>query len=125
IAEEFSMSGVDYLYIDRQHGIADSKTVVEMLRAAEKSAVSVLIRVPLNDEASIASALDSGAHGVIVPMIEDRKDAQAAVRASRYFPDGTRSWGPIRARYGLGDVPAIVNQEILCLVMVETQRSLD
>lgn len=124
IAEEFAMSGADYLYIDQQHGLADTRGLLEMLRAAEKGDTSVLVRVASNSDSAIAHALDAGAHGVIVPMVEDRLGAEAAAQSSRYAPEGRRSWGPIRASHGLGTDPRIVNEEVLCFVMVETSEGL-
>jgi 4-hydroxy-2-oxoheptanedioate aldolase len=64
----------------------------------------------------IGHALDLGAHGVIVPMVEDGRQAADAVAACRYAPAGERSFGVVRG----GPDPAPV-----CLVMVETARGLD
>lgn len=60
-------------------------------------------------------ALDAGAGGVIVPMVNSAAEAQAAVAAMRYPPEGMRSMGPVRAR----DVDANWRRP-LCIVMIET-----
>ncbi|MFJ6077978.1 HpcH/HpaI aldolase/citrate lyase family protein [Pseudarthrobacter sp. NPDC092419] len=125
IAEEFAMAGFDFIYIDQQHGLTSQDTLIEMLRAIAASETTPLVRVAQNDGALIGQALDAGAAGVIVPMINTAEEAALAARACRYHPQGERSWGPIRARYGLGADPATVNREVLCLVMIETVEALN
>jgi 4-hydroxy-2-oxoheptanedioate aldolase len=124
IAEEFAMAGFDFIYIDQQHGLTSQETLIEMLRAVARSETTPLVRVAANDPALIGTALDAGAEGVIVPMINNADEASRAAQACRYHPRGIRSWGPIRARYGLGADPQTVNQEVLCLVMIETSEGL-
>lgn len=124
IAEEFAMAGFDFIYIDQQHGLTSHDTLIEMLRAISRSKTTPIVRVAANDTALIGIALDAGAEGVIVPMINTADEARLAAQACRYHPQGTRSWGPIRARYGLGSDPQTVNQEVLCLVMIETSEGL-
>lgn len=125
IAEEFGYAGFDYIYIDQQHGLTSPDVLVSMLRAIAGTTTTPLVRVACNDPALIGHALDAGAEGVIVPMVEDAEQAAAAVRACRYQPAGSRSWGPLRAAYGLGADPVAVNGEVLCLVMIESRRGLD
>jgi 4-hydroxy-2-oxoheptanedioate aldolase len=73
------------------------------------------VRVARNEPWVIGSALDLGAHGVIVPMVEDAEQATYAVAASRYAPDGIRSFGALRDP---GEAP-------VCLVMIETRTGLE
>jgi 4-hydroxy-2-oxoheptanedioate aldolase len=125
IAEEFAMADMDFIYIDQQHGLTSHDTLIGMLRAIARSNTTALVRVAANDPALIGLALDAGAEGVIVPMISTADEALQAARSCRYFPEGSRSWGPIRARYGLGSDPDTVNREVLCLVMIETREGLN
>lgn len=125
IAEEFAMAGFDYIYIDQQHGLTPHGHLIEMLRSIAVSTTTPLVRVAANDSVHIGQALDAGAEGVIVPMVEDAESAAAAARSARYFPEGQRSWGPMRATYGLGTNPAAVNAEVLCLVMIETAKGVE
>jgi 4-hydroxy-2-oxoheptanedioate aldolase len=67
-------------------------------------------------------ALDLGAAGVIVPLVNTADDARAAVAACRYPPDGMRSWGPWRAGVeGRVVVPAEANRDTICVIMIETE----
>jgi 4-hydroxy-2-oxoheptanedioate aldolase len=122
-AEMCAHSQLDYVYIDQQHGLISLDTLVSQLRALASGLVTPLVRVLRNDPGLIGQALDVGAVGVIVPMVNTAEEARAAVRACRYPPEGTRSWGPVRARYGLGTDPVLVNSQVLCFVMIENREA--
>ena len=122
-AEMCAHSGLDYVYLDQQHGITSLDTLVGQLRALAGSPVTPLVRVLRNDSGLIGQALDADAAGVIVPMVNTAEEARAAVRACRYPPEGLRSWGPVRARWGLGNDPAQVNLQVLCFVMIENREA--
>ncbi len=124
--EILAMAGFDYVGIDLQHGLAHVETMVPMLIATAGTGVTPLVRVPANTPDAIGKALDAGAHGVIVPMVNSAAQAAAAVAACRYAPTGARSFGPVRA--GLqttGMSLAEVDAQILCLPMVETREAVD
>jgi 4-hydroxy-2-oxoheptanedioate aldolase len=70
-------------------------------------------------------ALDAGAQGVIVPMVNSGEEARQAVSASRYPPDGYRSWGPVRAALGVdGYSPESANRRTVVAIMIETADGL-
>lgn len=112
-------SGFDWVCLDAQHGRWDD---AGMLRGLELVAgtLPVLVRTRSGDAGLIGRALDAGAAGVIVPMIDDAEQAAGAVRAARYPPVGHRSWGPINAAYS--DDGAV--SEPLLAVMIETPTAL-
>ena len=90
-AEIIAHAGFDWVCVDMQHGI-------------------------------IGKALDAGARGVIIPMVNRVDDAERAVAACRYAPAGARSYGPVRANYYAGfDYFAHANDDVLCIVMIETK----
>jgi len=119
-AELVAGLGVDYVVIDMQHGLAAYSDLVAMLQAMAASAVTPMVRIPHRDFALAQRALDAGAQGLICPMVNDAADCAEAVGSCRYPPQGARSYGPIRARLHLGPDPVHANQEILCLVQIET-----
>lgn len=124
--EVLALAGFDYVCIDLQHGLAHAEAMVPMLIATARTGVTPLVRVPANTNDAIGKALDAGAHGVVVPMVNSAAQAQAAVAACRYAPAGVRSFGPVRA--GLqttGMSLAEVNAQILCLPMIETVEAVD
>jgi 4-hydroxy-2-oxoheptanedioate aldolase len=70
-------------------------------------------------------ALDAGAQGVIVPLIENPETAKAIVSACRFPPEGTRSWGSPRPPMGVLDIDlGRANREVVCLAMVETAEGM-
>ncbi len=117
--------GFDWVCIDLQHGMVDYTDLRAMLPAVSNTDVTPLIRVPWNEPYEIMKVLDAGAHGVIVPMINNRGEAEQAVSACRYPPDGKRSFGPIRAalasRMGYAKH---ANDQIACLAMIETKEGI-
>lgn len=118
--------GFDWVCIDEQHGGATPDATAEILAAIADESVLPLVRVAWNRPELIGRALDSGASGVIVPMVNTADEAAAAARASRFPPEGIRSWGPRHSvNRGVGPVPAQANERALCLVMVETAEALD
>lgn len=123
--ELMAHSEVDYIYLDQQHGLTSFDVLLAQLRAFAGTTTTPLVRVLSNDSALIGQALDAGAHGVIVPMVNTVEDAHAAVAGCRYQPAGVRSWGPLRARFGLGSDPEQVDAQVLCFVMVETLEGID
>jgi 4-hydroxy-2-oxoheptanedioate aldolase len=109
--------GFDWLCIDLQHGVATEANLTALLQAATAVGVPALVRPASADAAAIGRALDSGAAGVVVPLVEDVAAAEAVVSACRYPPRGRRSWGPFRP---LVDGSPSPDTEPLCVVMVET-----
>jgi len=126
-AELMCVDGVDYICVDQQHGLVDYGEMVEMLRAIEGRRTAVpFTRVPVNQAWVIGKALDAGMQGVVVPMVNNRAEAAAAVTACRYSPRGVRSFGPVRASMVMNsrDV-AVMGDSVLCFVMVETREAVE
>ncbi|HLG12436.1 MAG TPA: aldolase/citrate lyase family protein, partial [Dehalococcoidia bacterium] len=96
-AEVMANQGFDWLCIDTQHGAIDFSAALPMLQAISLTPTMPFVRVPWNEPSIIMKYLDAGAYGIIVPMIETREDAERAVWAMRYPPQGMRSSGPYRA----------------------------
>ena len=121
-AESLAKLGFDWVCVDLQHGLLDYQDLTYMLPAISNSNATPLVRVPWNEPYEIMKALDAGAYGVIVPMVNSAAEAQQAVAACRYPPDGNRSFGPIRAAlYGGRGYAAEANGQIACIAMIETE----
>ncbi len=123
-AEILGRTGFDYVCIDQQHGMIDDSTMFGMLQAVDASGAAPMVRVRWNEPPAIMSALDAGAAAVMVPMIQTRADAEAAVRSFRFPPRGMRSYGPTRARDVMGSADPDVVEQVACVVMVETREAL-
>lgn len=88
--EIMGWSGLDYVMIDMEHTATDMGSVVAMIRAADATGITPLVRVPALDTKMILRALESGAQGIVVPSVGSRAEARVAVEACRYAPAGTR-----------------------------------
>jgi 4-hydroxy-2-oxoheptanedioate aldolase len=125
-AEIFAKTGVDYVCVDQQHGVIDYDSMVPMFQAIRAEGAAPITRVLSNDPFLIMKALDAGAWGVIVPLVNNAEDAARAVSACRYPPRGIRSFGPVRAAGVIGSRdPEKLGGVVLCLVMVETREALE
>ncbi len=122
VAELLATSPFDYVCVDLQHGVPTFSELPHLLQAMRAAGRAPVVRVPVNEPATIMRALDVGASAVLVPMVSTADDARRAVAACRFPPEGERSWGPM-----WGDVrddgalpPEEQNRAAVCLVMVET-----
>ena len=121
VAETMGHLGYDWVLLDLQHGENNLGNIGALLTAVSATPTSPWVRVVSNDGPLIQRVLDLGAYGVVVPMINNAREAEAAVRAMRYPPKGDRSWGPIRgALYGGPDYFAEAERELMLVVMIET-----
>jgi 4-hydroxy-2-oxoheptanedioate aldolase len=124
-AEIMAHAGFDWLCIDTQHGAIDFNAALPMLQAISTTETAPFVRVGWNEPSVIMKYLDAGAIGIIVPMIETRADAEAAVKACRFPPVGQRSAGPYRAALWAGsDYVQQSNEEVALVVMIETPQAL-
>jgi 4-hydroxy-2-oxoheptanedioate aldolase len=125
--EVIAASGVDFLCIDWEHSQISRERIEDLIRAADVHRVPAIVRVPGHAPESIASALDAGAAGVLVPRVSTVAQAKAAVLATRYPPIGERGVGPGRAAaygYRIPDYLAKANAELVLAVQVETAEGL-
>lgn len=125
-AELAGLAGYDYVCVDLQHGLGTEATMVSMFQAAQAGGTVPLARLAWNEPWLIMRALDLGAAGVILPLIDNAGEAARAVEACRYPPHGRRSYGPIRAEIIAGTaVPDELGADALCFAMIETREGLE
>jgi 2-keto-3-deoxy-L-rhamnonate aldolase RhmA len=98
IAEIMAKSGFDWLVVDMEHSGLSISQAQEIVRVVDLCNVPPLVRVMENDHALIKKFMDIGAHGVIVPLVNSKSDAERAVNAVKYPPIGTRGVGLSRAQ---------------------------
>ena len=125
-AELAAAAGYDYVCVDLQHGLSDEATMISMFQATQAAGAVPLARLAWNEPWLIMRALDVGAVGVILPLIDDAAEARRAVESCRYPPHGRRSYGPIRAELVAGSAsPDDLGAGALCFAMIETREGLD
>ena len=124
-SEIMAHAGFDSLTVDMQHGAMHYDAGLTMLQAVATTDVIPMVRVPWNEPGIIGKALDAGSYGIICPMVNNRAESEALVRACKYPPIGSRSNGPTRARYYAGDNYATeANDTTLAFAMVETAEAM-
>lgn len=120
--EILANSGFDTVLLDMQHGLTiGPEKLGTFLQVMSTTDAVPMVRVPWNDPIHIQYALDAGAYGVIVPLVNTPEEAARAAGACRYPPIGFRSMGPNRVEFYAGaNYVAEANDEIICLIMIET-----
>ncbi len=124
-AEIVARCELDYVCVDTQHGLVDYSDSWKMLQAINLSSSTPIVRVPWNEPGVIGKSLDAGARGIIIPMVNTQAQAEAAVRACRYAPEGGRSYGPARVLRQEGpDYYTHANADVAVIPMIETVEAL-
>ena len=125
-AEIVARCDFDYVCVDTQHGFNDHDESWKMLQAINLGSATPLVRVLWNESGLIGKSLDAGARGIVVPMVNTRAEAEAAVRACRYAPEGSRSFGPARVLRQEGpDYYAHANADVAVIPMIETVEAVE
>ena len=114
----------DFVMIDCEHGSMSLGEVENLVRACESFGITPLARVPDHMPSTILLFLDRGVQGVIVPHVNSATEAEAVVRAARYWPEGERSIGTTRAHdYAIGvtreQSTRFLNEQVLVVPMCE------
>ncbi len=124
-AEIVARGDFDYVCIDAQHGHIGYSDIWPMLQAVNLGSATPLVRVPWNEPGIIGKSLDAGARGVVIPMVNTGREAEAAVAACRYPPDGGRSYGGTRVvRQEGSDYFTNANADVAVIPMIETTEAL-
>jgi 4-hydroxy-2-oxoheptanedioate aldolase len=98
IAELCAGSGLDWLLVDAEHSPNGLESILAQLQAIHGYPVHTLVRPPVNDTVVIKQYLDLGAQNLLIPMVNSVAEAEAAVAATRYPPQGVRGVGSALAR---------------------------
>jgi 2-dehydro-3-deoxyglucarate aldolase len=115
-------AGFEWLVVDMEHSVITLDVAQQLIQVIEGSGVIPLVRVGENNPVIIKRVMDAGAYGVIVPMVNTKKQAEAAVKAVKYPPAGTRGVGLARAQgYGakFDEYAATVNEESIVIAQIE------
>ncbi|NMB15789.1 MAG: 2-dehydro-3-deoxyglucarate aldolase [Firmicutes bacterium] len=128
VSEMLADVGYDFVIIDTEHGPLSVESAMAHMQALGKGPCVPFIRVAWNDVALIKRALDIGAYGVVVPMVNTAEEARRAVSYSKYHPLGMRGFGAARATTYGRDMKSYLdkaNEEVLLFVQVEDIRAVE
>lgn len=124
VTEWLARVGFDWLLLDAEHGPLGFETLQQMIQSMNGTGCVPIVRPQWNDPVIIKRVLDIGAYGVLVPWVNSKEEAENAVRACRYPPQGIRGYGPRRAGMFDPNYYRTANEEILVAVQIETERAL-
>jgi 4-hydroxy-2-oxoheptanedioate aldolase len=132
VVEIAGLAGMDFVIIDLEHAAKDMLVVESMVVAAELTSMTSIIRVPSANEKEILQVLETGAQGIMVPLVDSAETAARAVAAAKYPPDGTRGvCRSTRANQFAMQVPKFAefaqttNDEMLVIAMIEDKKGVD
>lgn len=122
IAEILAGAGYPWVVVETEHTAIDNSETLRLIMAIERGGAIPLVRLAWNDPIQCKAVLDSGAAGVIVPMVNTRAEAELAVRSAKYPPVGFRGVGLARAQgYGatFAEYVREANDSTLVIVQIE------
>lgn len=130
IARITAAAGADFVLFDMEHTGWSIETIRLLLATARGADVVPLVRVPATEYHFLARVLDTGAMGLMVPMVESAEQAALIVQSTKYPPLGKRgaAFGVAHDDYQPGDTVAKMrsaNEETLLIAQIETARGID
>ena len=130
VTEVCAAAGFDFVVVDLEHTLMTEEHAAGVVRAAEAAGIPALVRVPSHDPATIGRLLEAGPSGLHVPQVRSAAEAEAAVRATRYSPEGSRGLStPRQSGYGgrmsLAEYVRASADWTLLVIQVEDRSGLD
>ncbi|KAH8910382.1 Phosphoenolpyruvate/pyruvate domain-containing protein [Coniochaeta sp. PMI_546] len=128
-AQLVALTGVDGIILDCEHGHISDDSMHNSVAAISALNVSPFIRIrgPAHD--IIKRALDTGAHGIVVPQINNADEARQIVQSSKFPPQGVRGQGSPFAAIGHGittpEYMRSANQTLLTMIQIETRAGVE
>lgn len=135
-----SASSVDWLLIDLEHGNISDDSMHDIVAAAAACGTSPVVRVAEGQAWMIKRALDSGAHGILVPVLNTAEEARQVVRSAKFPPEGSRGFesllavekfveqqphgGHVKQLRGIEYLQQ-ANSSLITAIQIETQEALD
>ena len=130
IARLTARAGFDWLMVDMEHAPINFTLMAEMVGViADSRGPAPFVRVPSLSIENIKRVLDSGAWGVLIPMVNSVEEAKTVVAACKYPPEGVRSMGGMYAPLGFdstrSEYAKFANQEVAVAIQIESREGLD
>ena len=122
IPEILSNAGFEWLTIDMEHNSIDKSMMQNLISVIQSKNIAALVRVDKNEEVTIKHALDAGADGIIIPMVNNKEDAMRAIEYAKYPPIGKRGVGLSRAQnygYDFEDYKKWQEENLVIIAQIE------
>ncbi len=127
-AEALGCAGFDFLVVDMEHTPVDTPEMIEILRTIAGTPAQAMVRLVWNDPVWLKRVLDGGAQTVLLPFVQTAEEAQRAVAATRYPPDGIRGVAGNHRGSRFGTVPDYLKNaasELCVMVQIETVKGFE
>jgi len=123
-------SGFDWVLVDTEHGNIDDAAMHEAVGALVNCGVSPIVRIAANEGWMVKRALDSGAHGIVVPLLRTEEEVRKVVAAAKFPPTGVRGFGSPFPMGSFGNQTAAeylqqANDSLLTIIQIETKEALE
>jgi len=122
VVNVIAQAGLDFVFIDMEHGSADYTTVGRMITSAQGEGCEAIVRVPKLQEDYILRTLDLAPDGIVVPHIETNSQMHKFIQYSKYDPIGDRGYSPFTASGGYRYKPSYTveeNKRLLNIAIIE------
>lgn len=119
VSRYLARMGWDWIVLDMQHGPMNFETAYDCVQSIREGGSTPLVRVAIDSPFETQRALDIGAAGVVVPMVNSLEMARRLAAAAKYPPRGKRSFGGDASILQSADYPERANDETLLLAQVE------
>ena len=119
LIDQLGTLDVDGIWLEGEHGGVDYADLGNLTRACDLWGKTSVVRVMDNDYATIYRTLDRGAQGIVVPHVNTRAEAEAAVEATKFAPIGKRGMYTSRQGFGVDDYFKSANSQSLLIVLIE------
>ena len=130
VTDVLASTGVDFVFIDFEHGPFDLKNILSYTNACLSYGVTPIVRIPRAEEWMVQQALDQGAQGIIAPHIETLDQANNFSNSLRFYPQGNRGFTPYSkaGNYTAESIENFItssNEGVLSFAIVESLEGLN
>jgi len=128
VAEALGYCGFDFLVIDMEHSPIDITQAIALMRTVAGTPAESVVRVAWNDQVRVKHVLDAGARSVMFPFVQTPEEAQAAVKYTRYPPEGTRGVAAVHRGSHFGQTKDYLRNaanDIAVIIQLETPAAIE
>ena len=117
--DSFGPNNFDGIWLEGEHGWVDASELGNLTRACDIWGMTSVARINSNDQGLIYRTLDRGAQAIVVPHVNNKKEAQNVVDGGKFAPLGKRGLFTSRQGYGVEDYLLKANDETSLIVLIE------
>lgn len=130
LSRVIARAGYDWVCVDCEHGNIADHQMHESVAAIAGCGASPIVRIPANETWMVKRALDSGAHGIVVPLLYTAEEARKLVQTAKFPPIGQRGYGSPFSMGAFGNPSGVdylqqANDALVTIVQIETKEAFE